>query len=128
VKKNLSLLLAFFLFSNINLLQSQTEYNPEIYGARAVQPEGQTQSDLQQFTKHFHPRFIFNLEYDDNVFLTPTDEQDDVLFILSPGILAIFPFDANSHVFTLDYHTDVAFFSEFDDQDFDNHYVPEVLC
>ncbi len=80
-----------------------------------------TPSKTKEAIRWFHPRLDFTAAYDDNVFLEPTDEQDDFSFITSPGIFIVVPFDANTHAFTLDYQADLIAFAEFDDQNFIAH-------
>jgi hypothetical protein len=126
LKAGLYSLLILALSSQQPLAQTEaipagTQPSSEIYGASLARAQGE-KTEEDKWTKHFHPRFIFTAEYDDNVFLEPNNEDDDFIFVLSPGLFVPIPFDADSHLFSFDYHSDFGFFEEFEDQNFDNHY------
>lgn len=80
-------------------------------------------TNLSEAKRWFHPRLSFQTEYNDNVFLEASDEQEDFMFITTPGIFLMIPFSGDQHLFTTDYHVDLAKFEEFDDQDYDNHFL-----
>lgn len=61
------------------------------------------------------------VQYDDNVFLEPDNEKDDIIVTLTPGVGLELPFD--DHLFTFDYHADINRFTDYSSQDATEHYV-----
>lgn len=115
---------AVFLLVSVPFIQAdnQMQSEAEIYGAAPVQSQDAFADDIHNITRHFHPRLAFTTEYESNVFLEPSNEKDDFIFVLSPGLQFFLPFSGQTHLLTFDYHTDLAAFSDFEDENFDNHY------
>lgn len=61
------------------------------------------------------------LQYDDNVFLDSSDEKDDFIVILTPGIALEWPF--SDHLFKLDYHISYSKYMDNSSQDATSHYL-----
>jgi len=66
-----------------------------------------------------HPFFEIRGKYDDNIFLTRDNEEDDWITTVSPGFV-IEP-RLNKHKFTCDYRADLRFFADHDDENSYNH-------
>ena len=61
-------------------------------------------------------------KYDDNIFLTKDDVEDDWVLTISPGIF-IEPELRSRHKFICNYQADLRFFQDHSEQDSDNHEV-----
>lgn len=61
------------------------------------------------------------LQYDDNVFLEPSNKKDDFIITLSPGVSIEWPFRDN--LLKFDYHVEIIEFLDHTSQDAVNHYV-----
>lgn len=92
-------------------LSSIIIFNPVSYAA-----EGLKLGDAE-----FIPWAEVTVQYDDNVFLDSSDEKDDVIVTLTPGVSLEWPFQDNK--LKLDYHTDIIEFLDYTSQDSTNHYV-----
>lgn len=77
----------------------------------------------QKIAKAFNPSIKYSFEYTDNVFLEPSGESDDIIQTVTPSLVFSTPLDGDRHQFDVEYYADIAFFHDFDDEDFDNHYV-----
>ena len=69
-----------------------------------------------------HPWGEIKLQYDDNVFLDSSDEKDDFIITLSPGIAFRQPFQEDS-LLSLDYHAEINKYSDNTSQDATNHFL-----
>ncbi len=67
----------------------------------------------------FHPFLAVREQYDDNIYLTDTNEKSDWITTLSPGFV-IEP-RLTTHRFTFDYRADLNFFADYDDENTYNH-------
>ncbi len=65
------------------------------------------------------------LQYDDNVFLDSSDEKDDFIVTLTPGISLEWPF--SDHLFKLDYHISYSKYMDNSSQDATSHYLSGEL-
>jgi hypothetical protein len=68
----------------------------------------------------FLPHAEVRAKYDDNIFLTDDDEENDWIITVSPGIF-IEPELRSRHKFICNYQADLRFFQDHDEQDSDNH-------
>jgi predicted porin len=66
------------------------------------------------------PRMYVEEQYDDNIFLTERNEQDDVIITVSPGVNL--NYQAPTGEIDLDYEFRRSFHSDFSDLDFSGHY------
>ena len=87
------------------------------------QSESAFKDRIKEINRWLHPRLDFQIEYDDNVFLEPSNEKDDFIFIVTPGFLLDVPFSGDAHLLTVDYHVDLAAFVDYGDQNYDNHFL-----
>jgi hypothetical protein len=84
-------------------------------------------NDVKDMVRSAHPRLTVEAEYDDNIFLEPSDEQDGFIFHAKPGFSVAIPFSGDQHMFSLSYEADLAAFTDFDDQNYNNHFVTGAL-
>ncbi len=68
----------------------------------------------------FFPYAEVRAKYDDNIFLTKDDVEDDWIITISPGIF-IEPDLRSKHKFICNYQADLRFFMDHDEEDSDNH-------
>lgn len=73
----------------------------------------------------FRPLLFIREQYDDNIYLTKDDQRDDWITTVSPGFV-IDP-RLGKHKFTFDYRADLNFFSDYDDENNNNHTTNAVL-
>ncbi|MDP3980267.1 MAG: outer membrane beta-barrel protein, partial [Chlamydiota bacterium] len=112
--------LLFFAILNCNLL-AQSEGITRSQNRPML--DSHFRERVSEMNRWIHPRLSFQVEYDDNIFFEPTNEKDDFIFTVSPGFLLDVPFSGDTHLFTLDYHADLAAFVDYGDQNFDNHFL-----
>ena len=67
----------------------------------------------------FTPRILAEQQYDDNLFLTETDEQDDFATVIGPGIS--FGYESPTALVDLDYQYRKFFYYDFTELDYDDH-------
>jgi len=65
------------------------------------------------------PRIYVEGQYDDNIFLTETNEQDDIITTISPGVNL--SYEAPTGEINLDYEYRRSFYDDFPDLDFSSH-------
>ena len=65
------------------------------------------------------PRLYLEEQYDDNLFLTETDEQDDFITTLSPGF--DLKYETPTGMIDLDYELRRSLYSDFSELDFTGH-------
>jgi len=65
------------------------------------------------------PRIFVEQQYDDNLFLTETDEQDDFATVIGPGIS--FGYESPTALVALDYQYRKFFYYDFTEADYDEH-------
>jgi hypothetical protein len=65
------------------------------------------------------PRFYLEEQYDDNVFLTETNEKDDFITTISPGVNV--KYETPTELIDLDYEFRRAYFNDFSNLDFSAH-------
>jgi len=65
------------------------------------------------------PRFYVEGMYDDNIFLTETNEQDDIITTISPGVNL--SYEAPTGEINLDYEYRRSFYDDFPELDFSAH-------
>ena len=65
------------------------------------------------------PRFYVEQQYDDNLFLTEKDEQDDFATVIGPGIN--FGYESPTALVDLDYQYRKFFYYDFTELDYDDH-------
>jgi len=66
------------------------------------------------------PRMYVEEQYDDNIFLTERNEEDDVIITVSPGVNL--NYQAPTGVIDLDYEFRRSFYSDFSELDFSGHH------
>lgn len=94
-----------------------------LFIAKSVFAEG----NIKMGAVEVHPRVSIAEEYESNIFWKPSDEKEDWMTILTPGIRFDLPFNGKRHLFSLDYYADIVWFNEFSSQDYQNHYVTGLL-
>jgi hypothetical protein len=67
----------------------------------------------------FTPRIFAEQQYDDNLFLTETEKQDDFASVIGPGIS--FGYESPTALVDLDYQYRRFFYYDFTDLDYDDH-------
>lgn len=67
------------------------------------------------------PRLYVQEQYDDNIFLRETNEQDDFITTVSPGV--DLKYETPTEMIDLDYEFQKSFFSDFSELDFSGHRV-----
>jgi predicted porin len=67
----------------------------------------------------FTPRIFVEQQYDDNLFLTEKDEQDDFATVIGPGIS--FGYESPTSLVELDYQYRRFFYYDFTELDYDDH-------
>jgi len=67
----------------------------------------------------FTPRLYIEEQYDDNLFLTETDEQDDFITTISPGV--DLKYETPTELLDLDYEFRSSFYKDFPELDFAGH-------
>lgn len=95
----------------VALLSTTLLFNPALYAA-----EG-----LKLGNAEITPWAEIKVQYDDNVFLDASDEKDDIILTLTPGVSVEWPFQDNRLRF--DYHADINQFTDYSSQDATNHYL-----
>ena len=65
------------------------------------------------------PRFYVEEQYDDNIFLTEINEQDDFITTISPGVNL--QYETPTEEINLDYEFRRSFYSDFSELDFSGH-------
>jgi hypothetical protein len=65
------------------------------------------------------PRLYVQEQYDDNIFLTETDEQDDFITTISPGV--DLKYETPTELIDLDYEFQRFLYSDFSELDFSGH-------
>ena len=65
------------------------------------------------------PRLSVEEQYDDNIFLTETDEQDDFITTISPGV--DLKYETPTQMIDLDYEFQRLFYSDFSELDYSGH-------
>jgi hypothetical protein len=66
-----------------------------------------------------HPRLAVQGYYDDNIFLIDRDRQDDLIWVLLPGVALKFPWEDN--LLVLDYQASLHYYLDHNDQNHDDH-------
>ncbi|MFH0926803.1 MAG: outer membrane beta-barrel protein, partial [bacterium] len=79
----------------------------------------QAQGNIHAGNLEIHPLLGIKETYDDNIFLTNITEKDDFITTVTPGIAFRLP--KNENLFTLSYLVDLNSFSDYDDQNYQNH-------
>lgn len=75
---------------------------------------------LAEATWSLTPRMYVEEQYDDNIFLTERNEEDDVIITVSPGVNL--NYQAPTGAIELDYEFRRSLYSDFSDLDFSGHY------
>lgn len=65
------------------------------------------------------PRIYLEEQYDDNIFLTETNEEDDFITTVSPGVNL--KYETPTEIIDLDYEFQRSFYSDFSELDFSGH-------
>ena len=84
-------------------------------------PKVQPGQELKLGILRLHPSFQTQVEYDDNVRLTPNNEEEDVIFKQEPGILG--RIRAGNHRFDLGYLAEIINFADDEEENAVNHLV-----
>ncbi|MBU0759175.1 MAG: outer membrane beta-barrel protein [Candidatus Omnitrophica bacterium] len=100
----------FITFLSISLL-----FNPFSYAAQGIRIGN----------AEISPYAEIKVQYDDNVFLSSSDEKDDFIYTLTPGIGVDWPFRDNS--LKLDYHVNINRFLDNTSQDAVDHFASGTL-
>lgn len=103
------------IFIFVSFLSFALLLNPSLYAA-----EGLKLGDAEVI-----PWGEIKVQYDDNVFLDSSNEKDDFILTLTPGVSLEWPFSDN-HL-KIDYHTDIIEFLDYSSQDTMNHYLSGEL-
>jgi hypothetical protein len=71
------------------------------------------------------PALSVKEEYTDNFFQEKSNEKDDYMTTVSPGLMLQLPM--GKHLFQVDYHADIIYLSEYDKYDTNEHFADTVL-
>lgn len=112
-KKGMLVLIALLSF----LLNSGNLYARKLYVRRIMGIK------LGDFI--LHPGLEIEGMHDDNVFLTPSDKQDDFLTTFTPSLNLEIPL--NTYHFEVDYSLNILKYSEYSSQDAENHILKGKL-
>jgi hypothetical protein len=67
------------------------------------------------------PEISYKLESNDNIFFRPTDEQDDIIHTITPGIVFDYEGRDIDNYFSAGYEVDIARYQDFSENDFESH-------
>jgi hypothetical protein len=111
MKKIFQIVVLMVFLTGTGFCSSALLYGAGLYGTEETKP----------VEAKIVPWGEIKLQYDDNVFLSQSDEKEDFIVTLTPGITAYLPFSDN--LLKFDYHADFIRFLDNSSQDATNQYV-----
>lgn len=110
------------ILSCLSLLASTAICWPREQGALVI---GQPGEGISYGLITLHPTLDLTPQYDDNIFLSDGNREDDFLFVISPGLRLELPWDSNLFHFT--YRADIYRYRDHQYLDDTNHFFEAGL-
>lgn len=89
-------------------------------------PQAHAQGNIRLGRIEVKPSLSYKVEYNDNVFFTQRNEQDDVIHTITPSVTFMYEGNKDSegnvlNFFRAGYLVDIAMYSDWTDNNFENH-------